>query len=57
MYEDIEECVAKKSIHVDFELNKMSLVIQKVTALMGVLVYSFYLFGSWNEVLYLLNAP
>ncbi|XP_057250171.1 callose synthase 9 [Beta vulgaris subsp. vulgaris] len=37
VYEDIEECVAKKSIHVDFELNKMSLVIQKVTALMGVL--------------------
>ncbi|XP_074321394.1 callose synthase 9-like [Silene latifolia] len=37
VYEDIEAIIAKKSIHVDFELNKLSLVIQKVTALMGVL--------------------
>ncbi|KNA05699.1 hypothetical protein SOVF_187870 [Spinacia oleracea] len=37
VYEDIEASIAKKSIHIDFELSKMSLVIQKVTALMGVL--------------------
>ncbi|XP_021771976.1 callose synthase 9-like [Chenopodium quinoa] len=37
VYEDIEASIAKKSFHIDFELSKMSLVIQKVTALMGVL--------------------
>ncbi|XP_074292592.1 callose synthase 9-like [Silene latifolia] len=37
VYEDIEEMISKKSIHVEFELNKLSQVIQKVTALMGVL--------------------
>lgn len=43
LYEDIEASVAKKSIHVDFDLSKMSQVIQKVTALMGVLK------SSWTE--------
>ncbi|KAL9265167.1 Callose synthase 9-like protein [Drosera capensis] len=37
VYEDIQTIITKKSIHVDFQLNKLSLVIQKVTALMGVL--------------------
>lgn len=45
MYEDIEASIAKKSIHIDFELSKMSLVIQKVTALMGVLVCVLLLFS------------
>ncbi|KAJ8436777.1 hypothetical protein Cgig2_032005 [Carnegiea gigantea] len=37
VYEDIEQSVGKKSIHLDFDLSKLSLVIQKVSALMGVL--------------------
>ncbi|KAJ8436464.1 hypothetical protein Cgig2_000449 [Carnegiea gigantea] len=37
LYEDMDASIAKNSIHVDFDLNKLSLVIQKVTALMGVL--------------------
>ncbi|KAH9611751.1 hypothetical protein KSS87_012090 [Heliosperma pusillum] len=38
VYEDIEEMISKKSINTEFELSKLSQVIQKVTALMGVLV-------------------
>ncbi|XP_009608251.1 callose synthase 9 [Nicotiana tomentosiformis] len=37
VYEDIRGSVAKRSINVDVELNKLPLVIQKVTALMGIL--------------------
>ncbi|KAK4380701.1 hypothetical protein RND71_002563 [Anisodus tanguticus] len=37
IYEDIRESITKRSINVDVELNKLSLVIQKVTALMGIL--------------------
>lgn len=35
--EDIQGSIAKRSIYVDFQLNKLPLVIQKVTALMGML--------------------
>ncbi|CAK9137155.1 unnamed protein product [Ilex paraguariensis] len=38
IYDDIRGSIVKRSMHVDFQLNKLSLVIQKVTALMGVLV-------------------
>ena len=38
VYEDIDECIAKKSIHLDFDLSKMGQVIQKVFVLMGILV-------------------
>ncbi|GAB4846294.1 Callose synthase 9 [Ancistrocladus abbreviatus] len=37
VYEDIQTSIEKKTIHVDIVLDKLSLVIQKVTALMGVL--------------------
>ncbi|XP_016651236.1 PREDICTED: callose synthase 9 isoform X2 [Prunus mume] len=37
VYKDIHESIAKKSIHVDFQLNKLPLVISRVTALMGIL--------------------
>ncbi|CAI9106685.1 OLC1v1005889C1 [Oldenlandia corymbosa var. corymbosa] len=37
IYEDINGCIVKKSIHMDLQLDKLSLVIQKVTALMGIL--------------------
>ncbi|XP_027148631.1 callose synthase 9 [Coffea eugenioides] len=37
IYEDIRGSIAKKNIHNDFQLEKLALVIQKVTALMGVL--------------------
>lgn len=37
IYEAIKGSIAKKNIYVDFQLNKLSLVIQKVTALMGIL--------------------
>ncbi|CAB4281726.1 unnamed protein product [Prunus armeniaca] len=37
VYKDIHESIAKKSIHADFELNKLPLVISRVTALMGIL--------------------
>lgn len=43
MYKDIHESIAKKSIHVDFQLNKLPLVISRVTALMGILVCITYL--------------
>lgn len=39
VYEDIRGSIAKRSINVDVELNKLPLVIQKVTALMGILVH------------------
>ncbi|PIN22751.1 1,3-beta-glucan synthase/callose synthase catalytic subunit [Handroanthus impetiginosus] len=37
IYEDIRGSIANRSIHVDFQLNKLPLVIQKVTALLGIL--------------------
>ncbi|KAJ4834525.1 Callose synthase 9 [Turnera subulata] len=37
IYEDIESSIRKRNIHVDFQLNKLSLVITRVTALLGVL--------------------
>ncbi|CAA3013942.1 callose synthase 9 [Olea europaea subsp. europaea] len=37
IYEDIQGSIVKKSILVDFQLNKLPLVIQKVTALLGIL--------------------
>ncbi|CAA0815270.1 Callose synthase 9 [Striga hermonthica] len=37
IYEDIRGSIANRSIHVDFRLNKLPLVIQKVTALLGIL--------------------
>ncbi|BFG33465.1 hypothetical protein CerSpe_197390 [Prunus speciosa] len=37
VYKDIHESIAKKSIHVDFQMNKLPLVISRVTALMGIL--------------------
>ncbi|XP_024020738.1 callose synthase 9 isoform X2 [Morus notabilis] len=37
IYEDIYASIAKRSIHVDFQLNKLALVISRVFALMGIL--------------------
>ncbi|KAI3461055.1 hypothetical protein Pfo_017718 [Paulownia fortunei] len=37
IYEDIRGSIVTSSIHVDFRLNKLPLVIQKVTALLGIL--------------------
>ncbi|OMP02607.1 Glycosyl transferase, family 48 [Corchorus capsularis] len=37
IYEGIEDSIQKKSIHVDFQLNKLQLVISRVTALLGIL--------------------
>ncbi|XVF04585.1 hypothetical protein REPUB_Repub05bG0096700 [Reevesia pubescens] len=37
IYEGIEASIEKKSIHVDFQLNKLQLVISRVTALLGIL--------------------
>ncbi|XP_061343058.1 callose synthase 9 [Gastrolobium bilobum] len=37
IYDDINASITKKSIHVDFQLNKLALVISRVTALMGIL--------------------
>ncbi|KAK2977667.1 hypothetical protein RJ640_015664 [Escallonia rubra] len=37
IYEDIRGSLAKRNIYVDFQLNNLPLVIQKVTALMGIL--------------------
>ncbi|XVF69743.1 hypothetical protein PTKIN_Ptkin11bG0106300 [Pterospermum kingtungense] len=37
IYEGIESSIEKKSIHVDFQLNKLQLVISRVTALLGIL--------------------
>lgn len=38
IYEDINVSIERKSIHVDFDLSKLPLVISRVTALMGLLV-------------------
>ncbi|KAK7310312.1 hypothetical protein RJT34_07750 [Clitoria ternatea] len=37
IYDDINTSISKKSIPVDFQLNKLALVISRVTALMGIL--------------------
>ncbi|KVH96178.1 1,3-beta-glucan synthase subunit FKS1-like, domain-1 [Cynara cardunculus var. scolymus] len=37
IYEDIRGSMVKRSIHIDFQLKKLALVIQKVTALTGIL--------------------
>ncbi|KAL3379244.1 hypothetical protein AABB24_000121 [Solanum stoloniferum] len=37
IYEDIRGSITKRSINVDIDMNKLPLVIQKVTALMGIL--------------------
>ncbi|KAG9136289.1 hypothetical protein Leryth_003883 [Lithospermum erythrorhizon] len=37
IYEDIQSSIVNSSIHVDLDLTKLALVIQKVTALMGIL--------------------
>ncbi|WCJ32417.1 glucan synthase-like 10 [Euphorbia peplus] len=37
VYGDIRSSIDKRSIHEDFQLNKLSLVISRVTALMGIL--------------------
>ncbi|KAF5735736.1 hypothetical protein HS088_TW15G01252 [Tripterygium wilfordii] len=37
VYQDIQASIDKRSIHVDFQLNKLHLVISRVTALMGIL--------------------
>ncbi|XP_059430071.1 callose synthase 9-like [Corylus avellana] len=37
IYEDINVSIERKSIHVDFDLSKLPLVISRVTALMGLL--------------------
>lgn len=38
MFEDIDTSRKKKSIHVDFDLTKLPLLLRRVTALMGILV-------------------
>lgn len=37
VYDDMNASVTKRSIHVDFQLNKLALVISRITALMGIL--------------------
>ncbi|KAL5566482.1 hypothetical protein UlMin_029646 [Ulmus minor] len=37
IYDDIEASISKRSIHVDFQLNKLPIVISRLTAVMGVL--------------------
>ncbi|GMN26653.1 hypothetical protein TIFTF001_001381 [Ficus carica] len=37
IYDDIHASIANRSIHIDFQLNKLSLVISRVFALMGIL--------------------
>ncbi|EPS67036.1 hypothetical protein M569_07740, partial [Genlisea aurea] len=37
IYEDIQGSIGNRSIHVDFRLDKLPLVIQKITALLGIL--------------------
>ncbi|QCE05705.1 callose synthase [Vigna unguiculata] len=37
IYEDINSSITKRSIHLDINLNKLALVISRVTALMGIL--------------------
>lgn len=46
IYEDIQGSLSKKTIHDDLQLNKLSLVITRVTALMGILVSSNDRHGS-----------
>ncbi|KAF3629144.1 hypothetical protein FXO38_22542 [Capsicum annuum] len=38
IYEDIRGSITKRSINVDVDMNKLPLVIQKVTSLMGILI-------------------
>jgi callose synthase len=38
IYDDINASITKRSIHVDFRLNKLAVVISRITALMGILV-------------------
>ncbi|WJX21764.1 Callose synthase 9 [Trifolium repens] len=37
IYDDINASITKRSIHVDFRLNKLAVVISRITALMGIL--------------------
>ncbi|KAE9618585.1 putative 1,3-beta-glucan synthase [Lupinus albus] len=37
IYDDINACVTQKTIHLDFQLNKLPIVISRVIALMGIL--------------------
>ncbi|GAU12085.1 hypothetical protein TSUD_00510 [Trifolium subterraneum] len=37
VYDDINASITKRSIHVDFRLNKLAVVISRITALMGIL--------------------
>ncbi|CAL0300447.1 unnamed protein product [Lupinus luteus] len=37
IYDDINACVTQKTIHLDFQLNKLHIVISRVIALMGIL--------------------
>ncbi|KAB2607463.1 callose synthase 9 [Pyrus ussuriensis x Pyrus communis] len=37
VYKDIHASIEKKTVHVDYQLNKLPLVISRVTALMGIL--------------------
>jgi hypothetical protein len=38
IYADIDKSIENRSIHVDFQLSKLPIVISRVTALMGILV-------------------
>lgn len=38
VYDDINASITKKNIHLDFQLNKLPLLISRVSALMGILV-------------------
>jgi callose synthase len=40
IYEDIQTSLKERNIHHDFQLNKLSLVITRVTALLGILVFA-----------------
>ncbi|OIW12800.1 hypothetical protein TanjilG_24733 [Lupinus angustifolius] len=41
IYDDINACITNKSSHSDFQLSNLALVISRITALMGILVYEW----------------
>ena len=43
IYEDIQASIKDRKIHHDFQLNKLSLVITRVTALLGILVSNLFI--------------
>lgn len=48
IYADIQKSIEDRNIHVDFQLNKLPLVISRVTALTGILV-------RINDIIYIVD--